>query len=143
MLINFPYVKRESFVHRLDPRTKIILLFAFIFLIAQSSNFWFILSGFLLAMLYYSQARLTWRETKAAWFYIVVLAVVLVIVNYFVTAGAVVQGIDLSHQHILYRVPFLQLTSKPPFVIPGPLTFSIESITFMLTQLMRNVSIGL
>lgn len=143
MLINFPYIKRDTFVHRLDPRTKIILLFAFIFGITQSSNFWFILTGFALAVLYYGLARLTWKETKAAWFYIIVLAVVLVIVNYFVTAGAVVQGIDLSHQHVLYRLPFLQLTSKPPFVTPGRLTFSVESITFILTQLMRNVSIGL
>lgn len=143
MLINFPYVKRESFVHQLDPRTKIILLFVFIFSITQSSNFWFILVGFLLAVLYYSLARLTWRETKTAWFYIIVLAVILVVVNYFITAGAVVQDIDLSHQHVLYRLPFLQLTAKPPFVTPGPLTFSVESITFITTQLLRNVSIGL
>ncbi|HEY4383339.1 MAG TPA: energy-coupling factor transporter transmembrane component T [Ktedonobacteraceae bacterium] len=143
MLINFPYIQRDSFVHRLDPRTKIILLFLFIFSITQSSNFWFVLVGLLLAIVYYYQARLTWAETKTAWVYIIALAVMLVVVNYFITAGAVVQWINLSHQHILFSVPFFQFTGKPPFFAPGPLVFSVESITFVLTQLMRNIGIGL
>jgi energy-coupling factor transport system permease protein len=143
MLINFPYIKRDSPVHRLDPRTKLILLFAFIFTITQSSNFWFVLIGLILAIIYYSQAHLTWQETKTAWMYIIVLALMLVIVNYFVTAGAVVLGVDLTHEHILYRLPFFVLTSKPPFVSPGHLVFSVESITFVITQIMRNISIGL
>lgn len=143
MLINFPYIKRESFVHRLDPRTKLILLFVFIFIVTQSSNCWFILAGLIAAIVYYSRARLTWVETKTAWFYIIALALMLVIVNYFITAGAVVQGIDFSHQHIISRLPFFQLTSTPPFVAPGALIFSVESITFIITQLMRNISIGL
>jgi energy-coupling factor transport system permease protein len=143
MLINFPYIERASFVHRLDPRTKIILLFVFIFVVTQSSNFWFVLVGLIAAIIYYSQARLTWAETKSAWFYIITLALVLVIVNYFITAGAVVQGVDLTQQHILYRLPFFQLTGRPPFVGPGVLIFSVESITFMITQILRNISIGL
>jgi energy-coupling factor transport system permease protein len=143
MLINFPYIERESFVHRLDPRTKLIMLFVFIFVVTQSSNFWFVLAGLIVASVYYSQARLTWAETKTAWFYIIVLALMLVIVNYFVTAGAVVQGVDLSEQHIIYQLPFFQLTGKPPFVGPGVLILSVESITFMITQILRNISIGL
>ena len=143
MLINFPYIERDSFVHRLDPRTKLIILFAFIFLMALSSNFWLILAGLLVAIVYYILARLTWAETKTAWFYIMVLALTLVIFNYFITAGAVVQSINLSHQHILYQLPFFQFTSKAPFVTGGPLIFSVESITFILTQLMRNIGIGL
>ncbi len=55
MLINFPYVERDSFVHRLDPRTKMVILFVFIFLVAMTSNFWFILGGLIISILYYSQ----------------------------------------------------------------------------------------
>ena len=143
MLVNFPYIKRDSPVHRLDPRTKLILLFAFLFTITQSSNFWFILVGLILAIIYYSQAYLTWAETKTAWIYIIVLALMLVVVNYFITAGAVVQGVDLTHEHIIYRLPFFVLTSKPPFIGPGYLVFSVESITFIITQVMRNIGIGL
>lgn len=143
MLINFPYIKRDSPVHRLDPRSKLILLFVFIFTITQSSNVWFVLIGLILAIIYYSQAHLTWEETKTAWMYIIALALMLVIVNYFITAGAVVQGVDLTREHVIYRLPFFALTSKPPFVGPGHLVFSVESITFVITQIMRNISIGL
>lgn len=143
MLINFPYIERDSFVHRLDPRTKLIILFAFIFLVASTSNFWFILACLLVSILYYSQARLTWAETKIAWVYIMILALTLVFFNYFITAGSVVQGIDLSHQHILYRLPFFQFSGSFPFVTGGPLIVSVESITFILTQFMRNIGIGL
>lgn len=143
MLINFPYIKRDSPVHRLDPRTKIILLFAFIFIITQSSNFWFVLVGFIFACIYYSQAHLTWKETKTAWAYIIALALMLVIVNYFITAGAVVQGVDLTYEHVLYRLPFFVLKNKLPFIGPGYLTLSVESITFMITQILRNIGIGL
>jgi energy-coupling factor transport system permease protein len=143
MLTNFPYIKRDSPVHRLDPRTKIILLFAFIFIITQSSNIWFVLVGFTAALFYYSQTRLTWAETKMAWFYIVALALALILMNYFITAGAVVQGVDLAQQHIIYQLPFFSLTNKWPFIGPGKLIFSVESITFMLAQILRNISIGI
>ncbi|HXR64871.1 MAG TPA: energy-coupling factor transporter transmembrane component T, partial [Ktedonobacteraceae bacterium] len=143
MLINFPYIERNSFVHRLDPRTKLIILFVFIFMMAMTANFWYILAGLLISILYYSQTHLTWAETKTAWVYIIVLALTLVFFNYFITAGSVVQGVDLSHQHILYRLPFFQFTGKFPFIAGGPLIFSVESITFIITQLMRNIGIGL
>ena len=143
MLINFPYIKRDSPVHSLDPRTKIILLFAFIFIITQSSNFWFVLVGFIAACIYYSLARLTWKETKLAWVYIIVLSIVLVVANYLITAGQVMQGVDVTREHVLFRLPFFTLIGRPPFFGPGRLTFSVESITFVITQIMRNISIGL
>jgi energy-coupling factor transport system permease protein len=143
MLINFPYIKRDSFVHRLDPRAKFLLLFAYGFAAAQTSNFWVILAGLIGASIYYQQARLKWIETKRAWILIIALNVMIVFVNYFLSGGAVVQGVDLTHQHILYSLPFLGLQRNPPFLTPAPLIFSVESIIFMITQGMRNFSIAL
>lgn len=143
MLINFPYIQRDSFVHRLDPRAKFILLFAYGFAAAQTSNFWVILAGFIGAVIYYRQAHLKWIETRRAWVVIIILNTMIVFVNYFLSGGAVVQGVDLTHQHILYSLPFLGLKRLPPFLGPAPLVFSVESITFMLTQGMRNFSIAL
>jgi energy-coupling factor transport system permease protein len=142
MLINFPYIKRDSPVHRLDPRTKLILLLAFSFTAAQTSNFWVILAGFMLAAFYYSQAHLKWRETRRAWIFIIALNVMLVVVNYFLSGGAVVQGVDLSHQHVLFTLPFIGFKRQPPFVGPAPLLFSVESITFMITQGLRNFGLA-
>jgi ABC-type cobalt transport system, permease component CbiQ and related transporters len=143
VLVNFPYIERDSPLHRLDPRTKLILLFIFIFTIIQSSNFWFVLVGFIIAIIYYSQAHLTWSETKTAWLYVIGVALMLVVVNYFITAGAVVLGVDLTHEHILYRLPFFSLTTTFPFIGTGQLIISVESLVFVITQVMRNIGIGL
>jgi energy-coupling factor transport system permease protein len=143
MLINFVYIKRDTPIHRLDPRVKWILLFAYAFSVMQTINFWFTLFGFIGATLYYSQARLKWSETKIPWLFIIFLTIILVVVNYFISGGAVVQGVNLSHQHILFEIPFVGIIAKPPFIVSAPVIFSVESITFMLTQGMRNISIAL
>jgi energy-coupling factor transport system permease protein len=143
MLINFPYIKRDTPVHRLDARTKLILLFAYSFSVIQTSNFWFVLVGFILASFYYSQAHLKWRETRRPWTFILLLVSILIIGNYFLSAGGIVQGVDLSHPHILYKLPYIGLLSHPPYIGPAPLIISVESITFLITQAMRNISIAM
>ncbi len=143
MLINFVYIKRDSPVHRLDPRVKFVLLFAYSLSAAQTSNFWFILTGFIGALYYYNQARLKWEETKRVWYFIFFLTFILIFVNYFISGGAIVQGVDLSNQKILFYVPFIGLKPHFPFIYPSPLPFSVQSITFLITQTMRNLSIAL
>lgn len=143
MLINFPYIQRDTPIHRLDPRTKFVLLFALSFAVAQTSNFWVIFTGLICAAFYYRQAHLKWAETKRAWFIIIALNFMIIFVNYFLSGGYVVQGVDLTHQHTLFTLPFLALKRQFPFLGPGPLLFSVESITFMITQGMRNFSIAL
>src|SRR5438309_8855204 len=116
MLVNFVYIKRDTPVHRLDPRVKWILLFSYAFSVMQTVNFWFTLFGFLGAAFYYSQARLKWSETRRPWLFILFLTFMLVVVNYFISGGAIVQGIDLSHQHILYRLRFMGFNAQAPFI---------------------------
>lgn len=143
MLINFVYIKRDSPVHRMDPRVKFVLLFAYSLSAAQTSNFWFILAGLIGASYYYRQARLKWSETKRAWYFIIFITFILVVVNYFISGGAIVQGVDLSNQRFLFYLPFIGLKPYFPFIGPSPLPFSVQSITFLITQTMRNISIAL
>ncbi len=142
MLINFPYIKRDTPIHRLDPRAKLILLFLYSLAAAQTSNVWFMLAGFIFAAYYYSLACLKWSETKRVWYFIILLNVMIIVVNYFLSAGSVVQGVDLTHQQVLFSIPFIGLSAKPPFIVPKPLVFSVESIVFMITQGLRNFGIA-
>lgn len=143
MLINFTYIPRDTPVHRLDPRVKFLLLFIYSLIVVQTSNFWVIGAGLLFATYYYSQAHLTWEETKRPWIIIIAITIMLVGVNYFLSGGAIVQGVDLTHQHILFVLPFIGFKAQAPFIGGSPLMFSVESITFLLTQAMRNISIAL
>lgn len=143
MLINFNYIKRDTPIHRLDPRVKFALLMGYALSAAQTSNFWFILLGFLGTLLYYRATQLTWSETKRTWLFIFFLCFIFVVVNYFLSGGAIVQGVDLSHPHILFSVPFIGFIGHFPFVEHTQLPFSVESLTFMLTQAMRIISVVL
>ncbi|HEX9134537.1 MAG TPA: energy-coupling factor transporter transmembrane component T [Ktedonobacteraceae bacterium] len=143
MLINFPYIKRDTPIHRLDPRAKLVLMFAFGFSAAQTSNFWFILAGLIIAAFYYSQAHLKWRETRRVWIFIIAINIVIIFSNYLLSRGAIVQGVDLTHQHFLFSIPFIGLEPHFPFIGPALLPVSVESIVFMITQAMRNFSIAL
>jgi len=143
MLINFTYIKRDSPVHRLDPRVKFALLMGYAFAAAQTSNFWFILLGFIGAFLYYRAAHLKWSETRRPWLFLFFICFILVVVNYFISGGAIVQGVDMSHPHILFSVPFIGLSTHFPFVVHTSLPYSVESMFFMFTLAMRILSIGM
>ncbi len=142
MLINFPYIQRDTPIHQLDPRAKFLLLLGYGFAAAQTSNIWVILAGLIGAIWYYSQAHLKWIETKRVWIFITILNLMIIISNYFLSGGAVVRGIDMGPQHILFSLPFIGFKPISPYIGPAPLIFSVESIAFMLTQAMRNFSIA-
>ena len=143
MLITFAYIERNSAIHRLDPRVKLVLLFAFSFSMYQTINLWVVLIGLIISAFYYSQAHLKWAETKRAWHLLITLIAVLVGANYILSGGNVVPTVDLAHQHVLYNLPFLGFKPRPPYIGVTPLPLSIENITFMFTQAMRNTSIAL
>ncbi|MBE3559449.1 MAG: energy-coupling factor transporter transmembrane protein EcfT [Ktedonobacteraceae bacterium] len=142
MLINFPYIQRDTPVHRLDPRAKFILLFAYSIAAAQTSNFWIILAGLVGAVFYYSQAHLKWRETRKVWYLIIAVNVLIILMNYFFSGGQVVQGVDLPRQHVFSYLPFIGFQRQPPYIGPISLPISVEIILFMITQSMRNFSIA-
>ncbi len=143
MLINFVYIQRDTPIHRLDPRVKFALLMAYALSVAQTSNLWFVLLGFIGTLLYYRASQLRWAETRRTWIFVLFLCFIFTVVNYFFSGGANVQGVDLSHPHVLFSVPSIGLTNHWPFVVGTRLPFSVESLTFMITQALRIISVVL
>jgi energy-coupling factor transport system permease protein len=143
MLINFVYIQRDTPIHRLDPRVKFALLMAYALSVAQTSNLWFVLGGFAGTLLYYRASQLKWAETRRTWIFVLFLCFVFTVVNYFFSGGANVQGVDLSHPHLLFFVPSIGLTGHWPFVVGTRLPLSVESVAFMLTQALRIISVVL
>lgn len=142
MLINFPYIQRDSPVHRLDARAKLLLLFAFSFAVAQTSNFWIILAALVGAMLYYRQTYLKWSETRRTWYFVIALNIMIVLSNFFVSGGVIIRGTDVVAPHVFYQLPFIGFTSSSPFIGITTLPISIENLTFLATQAMRNFGIA-
>jgi energy-coupling factor transport system permease protein len=78
MIASFKYLHLATPIHRLDPRTKIVMLLCTAFTAATVRDLRALLALLAVAVLYYSLARLPWSETRAAWtfifFFIFVLA---------------------------------------------------------------------
>ncbi|HEY1348872.1 MAG TPA: energy-coupling factor transporter transmembrane component T [Ktedonobacteraceae bacterium] len=143
MLINFVYIQRDTPIHRLDPRVKFALLMAYALSVAQTSNLWFVLGGFVGTLLYYRASQLRWAETRRTWIFVLFLCFIFTVVNYVFSGGANVQGVDMAHPHILFFLPSLGLIGHWPFLAGTHLPLSVESLTFMLTQALRIISVVL
>src|SRR5215217_2435649 len=78
MIASFKYLRLSTPIHRLDPRTKIVMLLCTAFTAATVRDLRALLALLVVSVLYYSLARLPWSETRAAWkfifFFIFVLA---------------------------------------------------------------------
>lgn len=138
MLVSFSYRPRGSVIEDIDPRARWILSFLFLFAIVQFWDLRFLLFFFFIAVLQYVLSRLTWRETRRAWFFLIMIATIMVVVNTIITSsgtiGSVMQG---GH-------PVLSLQLKLPitgWLIEFQLT--IERLWFALAQVTRLFSIAM
>ncbi|HDH09727.1 MAG TPA: energy-coupling factor transporter transmembrane protein EcfT [Chloroflexi bacterium] len=124
MLVTFKYLAKDTPIHRLDPRAKFIFLLCFLLSVTQFWDLRVLLAFFGLAMGYYALARLPFRETRRAWFFMVFFAVVLVGINTLFVRG----GRRFETEHILFRLPLLSL----PITAEG-VVFSAGMIARMLS----------
>jgi energy-coupling factor transport system permease protein len=81
MIASFRYLNTATPIHRLDPRTKIVLVLCTAFTAATVRDLRALAALLALALIYYALARLPWRETRAAWRFIFVFIFILVGVN--------------------------------------------------------------
>ncbi|MFL5803214.1 MAG: energy-coupling factor transporter transmembrane component T family protein [Roseiflexaceae bacterium] len=112
MIASFKYLDKPTPIHQLDPRTKIVLLLCTAFTAASVRDLRALLVLLALAIVYYALAQIPWRETRAAWRFIIFFIVVLAGFNTLILGtGAVGQeaivllrlplGIRITWQNII------------------------------------------
>jgi energy-coupling factor transport system permease protein len=135
MLVNWAYVKRDTFFHRLDPRARIIFmlcaLIAVGFIPGQGAGFWdmrIVLFFFGLAILQIVLARVSWRQMRRFWIVITLVAVMLSLITLLTGRGSA--GVyDPSAEHII---------GSPSARILGlHVVLSAERISYLVAQLLR------
>lgn len=88
MIASFKYLDTNTPIHRLDPRTKIVLMLCVAFTAATVRDLRVLGLLLVLALIYYGLARLPWRETRAAWRFIFFFIFILVGVNTLILGAA-------------------------------------------------------
>jgi energy-coupling factor transport system permease protein len=128
MLVNWRYRERNSFIQRLDPRTRIIFMLCVFFAILPFWDLRFVLFFFALGLGQLLLARLTWQETRRFWLIILFIMTVLSLATAVTGRG----GYNIyTEEHPLWQTE-LQLgdqTIRPQI--------SAERLTFLVTQIIR------
>jgi energy-coupling factor transport system permease protein len=107
MIASFKYLDKPTPIHRLDPRTKIVLLLCAAFTAASVRDLRALLALLAFTIVYYTLARLPWRETRAAWRFILFFIVVLAGFNTLILGAGSTEGEAI----VLLRLPLgIQIT---------------------------------
>lgn len=102
MIASFKYLDKSTPIHRLDPRTKLVMLLVTAFTAATVRDLRALLVLLALSAIYYALARLPWSETKTAWKFIFFFIFVLVGFNTLILGT----GASDDSGPILFRLPF-------------------------------------
>lgn len=140
MIATFQYIKSDSPVHRLDPRTKIVMLLCAAFTAAALRDLRALAALLALAMVYYALARLPWRATRTAWMFFLFFIVVVVGVNTLIAGSGTLTddsvvllrlplGIAITWQNVIEALAIMCRMLVGAFMAI-PITFTIPPTRF-------------
>ena len=131
MLATWKYRPRNTFIQRLDPRTRFIFLFCIILALTVPDiwDYRIILTLFLISLTLYLLARIEWKDIRRTWLYIFILLFFIVGLNGLLSGrGGPSSVIDLPSPVVFY-VGWIPVTVSK-------IWFALNQITRMLTMAM-------
>lgn len=137
MLVSFSYRFRNSIIERIDPRTRWIVSLLIMFSVVTMWDVRFELFFFALMVLQVFLSKVTWKETRRAWIFMLILVTMMVIINVLIARGGI-QGGQYIPGHTLW-------VWKGTFPIFGwPVSYEMTSgrLFFALTQYVRILGIS-
>jgi energy-coupling factor transport system permease protein len=134
MIASFSYVERESVVHRLDPGAKVVFLVCYIFSVALFMDVRALAVLAAIGFVYYRLSRLRLAETRRAWTFVLVFALVFVGLSSLLWGGGQASveanviwrgplGFELTWEKIYYAVAMV-LRMLGIAAVSIPLTFT-------------------
>ncbi len=131
MLATWKYRPRNTFIQRLDPRTRFIFLFSMILALTVPEiwDYRIILTLFLISLTLYLLARIEWEDIRRTWLYIFILVFFIVGLNGVLSGrGGPSSVVDLPSPVVFY-VAWVPVTVSK-------IWFALNQITRMLTMAM-------
>jgi energy-coupling factor transport system permease protein len=131
MLATWKYRPRNTFIQRLDPRTRFIFLFSMILALTVPEiwDYRIILTLFLISLTLYLLARIEWEDIRRTWLYIFVLVFFIVGLNGVLSGrGGPSSVVDLPSPVVFY-VAWVPVTVSK-------IWFALNQVIRMLTMAM-------
>ena len=141
MLATWKYRVRDTFIQRLDPRTRLIFLFSVIFglTIPEIWDYRIIVPIFVLSLTLYFMARIEWKDVWRAWVFILVFVIVIVGVNGILSGRGGPDSVREIASPTLFEIPFYIPFTEWGFSVP----ITISKVWFGLVQMTRMLSMAI
>jgi energy-coupling factor transport system permease protein len=143
MLVTWKYRPRNTFIQRLDPRTRLIFLFSIILAltIPEIWDYRIILPLFLLSLTLFFMARIEWKDVRRAFLYIFILVFFIVGINGLLSGRGGPSSVLDPDSPVLFVVPFVPAWGWVVPVTVSKAWFAITQMTRMLTMALLAIPI--
>jgi energy-coupling factor transport system permease protein len=138
MLATWKYRLRDTFIQRLDPRTRFIFLACIVLAltIPEIWDFRIILALFLISLTLFLIARIEWKDVRRAMIYIFILVVFIVGLNAILSGRGGPSTVTSVESPVVFVVPLI----KVPITI-SKIWFALNQIPRMLTMALLAIPI--
>jgi energy-coupling factor transport system permease protein len=131
MLATWKYRPRNTFIQRLDPRTRFIFLFSIILALTVPEiwDYRIILTLFLISLTLYLLARIEWKDIRWTWLYIFVLLFFIVGLNGLLSGRGGPSSVTDIPSPVVFYVAWVPVTVSK-------IWFALNQVVRMLTMAM-------
>jgi energy-coupling factor transport system permease protein len=129
MLVTWKYRPRDTFIQRLDPRTRFIFLFSIILAltIPEIWDYRIILPLFLISLTLYFLARIEWKDIRRTWIFIFILVFFIVGLNGMLSGRGGPSSVTDIDSPVVFMVGWVPVTVSK-------IWFALNQIVRMLTM---------
>lgn len=141
MLVAWKYRRRNTFIQRLDPRTRFIFMvcITFAFTIPEIWDYRIIAPLFILSLTLYLMARIEWKDVRRALTYIFILVFFIVGLNAVLSGRGGPSSVLNVASPILFRIPLMIPGTDWGWSVP----VTVSKVWFALNQMARMFSMAL
>ncbi|HLA07720.1 MAG TPA: energy-coupling factor transporter transmembrane component T [Anaerolineales bacterium] len=141
MLVTWKYRPRNTFIQRLDPRTRFIFMACIIFAltIPEIWDYRIILPLFLTSLTLYLMARIEWKDVRRAWIYIFILVFFIVGLNGMLSGRGGPSSVLDEGSPVVFNVPFMVPGTEWGWMVP----VTVSKLWFALNQMTRMICMAI
>ncbi|HRQ22114.1 MAG TPA: energy-coupling factor transporter transmembrane component T [Anaerolineales bacterium] len=141
MLVTWKYRPRDTFIQRLDPRTRLLFMLCIIFgfTIPEIWDYRFILPMFAISLTLYLMARIQWKDIRRVWIFILFFVFIIVGINGLLSGRGGPSSVTSIPSPVVFEVPL-----KIPFTgIGWDVPVTVSKIWFAMNQIARMLTMAI
>lgn len=141
MLVTWKYRPRDTFIQRLDPRTRLLFMLCiiFAFTIPEIWDYRFIFPMFAISLTLYLMARIEWKDVRRVWIFILFFVFFIVGINGLLSGRGGPSSVTNVPSPVVFEVPL-----KIPFTGVGwDVPITVSKIWFAMNQIARMLTMAI